>query len=146
MNLGVEKKSAIRSGETCAMDRLRALAQNENCKVIDVASDGNCMFSALAHQLKRCKANQSESAEEIRAELVTFIKEHPEMVSTTQNSPLYHHCCDLATKYTHILKLIPLFIPIIPDLVPISILSFLRQIYGILRLEWQVLKYGISLT
>ena len=83
-----EKKSAFQHGDketpnSDGMDKLKRLAEHENCAVTDVARDGNCMFSALALQLKRFEPDQigsALSAEDIRAELVAYIREHLEMV------------------------------------------------------------------
>jgi len=46
--------------------------------VINVPSDGNCMFSAIAIQLGRQPA--AAAANEIRAEIVSYIRSHPNIV------------------------------------------------------------------
>ena len=46
--------------------------------IFETVADGNCMFDALAHQLK-CICNKSKTAECVRHEIVEFLKLNPEV-------------------------------------------------------------------
>lgn len=49
-----------------------------------VPADGNCMFSAIAHQLAPRIFESSKTAHhEVRLEVVEYLRSHPDIVSTS---------------------------------------------------------------
>ena len=56
--------------------RLKLLAEQRNRKVVDVSSDGNCLFSALALQCGGENPEIVKSSHERRLELVKYVKRH----------------------------------------------------------------------
>jgi len=51
-------------------------------KVVDVKSNGDCMFSALAHQLNQLLHDNTASAAAVRSEIVDYIRRHPNVASS----------------------------------------------------------------
>jgi len=60
---------------------LRVQLQPQNKTVVNVASDGNCLFSALALQLQ-CGDGLAVSHYDVRQNLVKYLRDHPEVVCT----------------------------------------------------------------
>jgi hypothetical protein len=50
--------------------------------VVSVPSDGDCLFSAIAHQLSIGTGKEPSSAEEIRKQLVDYTRGHPSMTNS----------------------------------------------------------------
>lgn len=45
-------------------------------------ADGNCMFSAVAHQLgPRISESSEKTAHQVRLEIVEYLRNHPDIVS-----------------------------------------------------------------
>ena len=59
---------------------LREKAAGQGLTLIDNDGPGNCMFSALCHQLKIKKRLKQYSEVELRTELAQYLKAHPELV------------------------------------------------------------------
>ena len=59
---------------------LREKAASQGLTLIDNDGPGNCMFSALCHQLKIKKRLKQYSEMELRTELAQYLKAHPELV------------------------------------------------------------------
>lgn len=53
-------------------DRMKEKAKSCGLQVVDVKSDGNCMFAALAHQLGR----KAEDADVVRSEITAFMRQN----------------------------------------------------------------------
>lgn len=67
------------------MKRLKGVCAEMNWDVENVASDGDCMFSALALQLGR---TGESAAQCVRSELVGYLRSHRNMVC---NVNVAHH-------------------------------------------------------
>jgi predicted acetyltransferase len=59
--------------------KLEKIAVQENWEIVNVASDGNCMFSAISIQLNR--SDSSEDAWLVRQELVEYLEKNSSIVS-----------------------------------------------------------------
>lgn len=55
-------------------------------QVFDVPGNGDCMFSAVAHQLSLGKSTPPESAQAIRMQLVDYIRAHPSLTDDIINA------------------------------------------------------------
>lgn len=64
------------SAQQSDMSKLKDVCKVKNWRVVNVPSDGHCLFSSLAIQLGRPQATQ-----EIRRELVDYLRTHPNIVS-----------------------------------------------------------------
>jgi len=62
------------------LSKLTAVCAMNNQTIVNVKSDGNCMFSALAIQLGL--EHNDEASRKVRAEVVSYIRSHPSMVSS----------------------------------------------------------------
>lgn len=62
------------------MSKLEVVCAAKNFKVVNVPSDGNCLFSAIAIQLGHHLV--AEAAREIRAEVVSYLRNHQSIVSS----------------------------------------------------------------
>src|SRR5678815_4076154 len=61
------------------MDKLKSLAAQRNMMVVNVAADGNCLFSSLARQLTQLGRGSSATAttaHDVRMELVECLQSH----------------------------------------------------------------------
>jgi hypothetical protein len=65
-------KAMITKISSIAADELKV-----SCRVVNVAMDGNCMFSSMALQLGR---NSTNAGHDVRDELVQYMTSHREMV------------------------------------------------------------------
>lgn len=64
------------------LSKLKVVCAEKNYTVVNVPSDGNCLFSALAIQLGRHAVIElAEAAREVRAEVVSYLRNHHSMVS-----------------------------------------------------------------
>ena len=66
------------------MSNLKAFCVEKKWHVVNVPSDGNCMFSSIAIQLGRHSV--AEGAREVRTELVSYLRNHEQIVSITNYS------------------------------------------------------------
>lgn len=67
--------------ETCSLDLAK------------ISPDGNCLFSALAHQMIKCQVNSEEhkqSAGQIRAEVVNYIRNDLSLFEHELKGAIYH--------------------------------------------------------
>lgn len=69
------------SSSLSELQQLKVLLQPQNKTVVNVDSDGNCLFSALALQLQ-CGDGLVISHYDVRQNLVKYLRDHPEMVCT----------------------------------------------------------------
>ncbi len=60
------------------------LALIELWEIENVESDGDCLFSSIALQLGRSRAE----ANGVRSEIVQYLRDHPQMVSKHSNSQI----------------------------------------------------------
>ena len=69
------------------LNKLKGVCAEMSCEVVNVPYDGNCLFSAIAIQLGRHSISELEAAppaREVRAELVAYLRDHPDIVSSVQ--------------------------------------------------------------
>ena len=62
-------------------EKLRHITANKlhrKCEIQDVPADGNCLFTSLALQLNR---SEPDAGARVRAEIVSYLESHPEVVS-----------------------------------------------------------------
>jgi len=67
------------------LEKLRHITANQlhnKCEIQNVPADGNCLFTSLALQLNR---SEPDAGARVRAEIVTYLESHPEVVSTICN-------------------------------------------------------------
>ena len=66
---------------------LKSNASNKGFEIVGNDGKGNCMFHALCDQLKY-KKHLEISHQELRKELVKYLREHPTMVSVNKGESL----------------------------------------------------------
>ena len=69
--------------KACLLNDLKNNASNKGFEIINNDGGGNCMFHALCDQLKY-KKQLEISHQELREELVKYLREHPKMVSVNK--------------------------------------------------------------
>lgn len=81
-----------------AMDELSQLLEFECCakrcssKIVEVAKDGNCIFSAMVHQLFKPKIdseNHKDLTKQIRVDIISYIRKNPTLFKSELESRIF---------------------------------------------------------
>ena len=80
----------VKSNKQTLLTDLERKAAAKGLKIVDNDGKGNCLFSALRHQLENKKRKRYYSEMELRTDLVQYLEDHPTFVCIQMRINLFN--------------------------------------------------------
>ena len=100
----------VKSNKQTLLTDLERKAAAKGLKIVDNDGKGNCLFSALCHQLEN-KKGKGYLEMELRTELVQYLKDHPTIVCIQMRINLFNFTDNRPLKQVIISDLLFALVP-----------------------------------